>query len=280
MNEFSAKKILILAANPITSSPLRLGEEVREIDEGLRRTQHSSQFELVSKWAVRSRDFYRYMLDVQPYIIHFSGHGTGEDGIVLEDDTGKAHLVPTDALERLFKLFSNKGLECVLLNACFSEVQADAISKHIPYVVGMKKGIGDKAAIIFASAFYDALAATETVDFAFDLACTAIQMEGIPEYFTPVLKKNPDIIQNLSPFKERLKEKDFLSSRYQRLEQEREQLQETYDLYHKKLLSLRKAYAIETDVAVKLKLDTQIEETEKAIRKVELELGSIEQRLA
>lgn len=186
------KKILVLAANPKNSSELRLGEEVREIEEGLRLSRYRERFKLLSKWAVRARDFHRYMLDIQPQIVHFSGHGIGENGIALEDDVGKAQLVSTDALESLFKIFASKGVECVLLNACYSKVQAEAISKYIPYVIGMTKEIGDKAAITFAVAFYDALGAGETVEFAFELGRSAIQIAGIPENLTPVLKKNPN----------------------------------------------------------------------------------------
>ncbi|GEM_PF-5898633 len=58
----------------------------------------------------------------------------------------------------MFKLFAAKGVECVLPNACYSEVQAKAISQHVNYVIGMNKTIGDKAAIAFSVAFYDALA--------------------------------------------------------------------------------------------------------------------------
>lgn len=281
MSSFSVRRILVLAANPKNSSELRLGEEVREIDEGLKRSRHHDQFEMVSKWAVRSRDFYRHMLDIQPHIVHFSGHGTGEDGIVLEDDSGKIQLVSTDALESLFKLFARKGLGCVLLNACFSEVQAEAISQHIPYVIGMNKSIGDRAAIAFAVAFYEALGAGETVEFAFDLACTAIQMANIPENLTPVLKKNlnlghePPFAKSGSP----KRANNLTINQYRRLERERDELQGTHDLYTKKLMSLRNSRAIETDVSVKLKLDVQIEETDVELNKLELRLDSIEQQL-
>jgi hypothetical protein len=193
MSATSARKILILAANPTNSPRLRLDEEFREIDEGLKRSLNRDKFELTAKWAVTSRDFYRHILEIKPHIIHFSGHGAGEDGIVLEGEDGKAQLVPTDALASLFKLFAGKGLELVLFNACFSEVQADAIVRYIPYVTGMTKEIGDKAAISFAVAFYDALGAGHEIEFAFDLACTVIHMRGIPEHLTPVLKKNVSV---------------------------------------------------------------------------------------
>ncbi len=80
------KTILILAANPLSTSRLRLDQEVREIEEGLQRAPQGAQFRLVQKWAVRQRDFYRAILEHQPQIVHFCGHGEASDGIVLEDD--------------------------------------------------------------------------------------------------------------------------------------------------------------------------------------------------
>ncbi len=138
------------------------------------------------KLAVRQRDFYRAILDTQPQIVHFCGHGAGEDGIILEDETGTTAFVQADTLASLFKLFAKKGVECVVLNACYSEVQADAIHQHINHVIGMNRAIGDKAAINFAVAFYDALAAGEDVEFAFELGCC--QLVGLKENQTPVLK--------------------------------------------------------------------------------------------
>ncbi len=180
------KTILILAANPTDTSRLRLDVEVREIEEGLQRASKGRQFKLVQKWAGRSRDFYRAILEHKPQIVHFCGHGTSVDGIILEDDTGQPILVDQQALSKLFKLFAVKGVECVVLNACYSQQQADAISQYIKYVIGMNQALGDKAAITFAVAFYDALAAGETVQFAFDLGCS--QLVGLKEDQTPVLK--------------------------------------------------------------------------------------------
>lgn len=180
------KTILILAANPKNISRVELQKEIREIDEGLRRSNKREQFKLEMKLAVRQRDFYRAILDTQPQIVHFCGHGAGEDGIVLEDDTGMTAFVEADTLASQFKLFAKKGVECVVLNACYSEIQAEAIHEHINYVIGMNKAIGDKPAINFAVAFYDALAAGEDVEFAFELGCS--QMIGLKEHQTPVLK--------------------------------------------------------------------------------------------
>ncbi|MEG4167815.1 nSTAND1 domain-containing NTPase [Microcoleus sp. S13_D1] len=186
-NNARVKTILILAANPKNTAPLRLDQEIREIDEGLRRANKREQYKLEQKWAVRSRDFYRAILDYQPNIVHFCGHGAGEDGIVLEDDTGKMALVQTNALASMFKLFAKKGVECVILNACYSEVQADAISQYVNYVVGMNRAVGDKAAVAFAVAFYDGIAAGYEIEEAYDLGRS--QMMSFLEHETPVFKK-------------------------------------------------------------------------------------------
>lgn len=195
------RKILILASSPIDKARLRLDAEVREIDEGLRRAQKREQFTLEQKWAVRPDDLRRALLDLNPQIVHFSGHGKGEKGILLENDKGEAQLVPTNALTNLFKLFASRGVECVVLNACYAEVQAKAISEHINYVVGMSDEISDRAAVKFAVGFYDALGAGWSYEDAFDMGCSAIALEGIPEELTPVLKKKTN------------KKKDHLTSR-------------------------------------------------------------------
>jgi hypothetical protein len=182
--------ILFLAANPKDTGRLRLDQELRDIAEGLQRAQQRDQFVLEQRWAVRPRDIQRAIMDVGPHIIHFSGHGTGEAGLVFEDAVGNAQPVEGDALAGLFELFADR-ITCVVLNGCYSEVQAQAVAQHIPYVIGMHQAIGDGAAIAFAVGFYDALGAGRDVEFAYKLGCAAIRLEGIAEHLTPVLVKQP-----------------------------------------------------------------------------------------
>ncbi|WP_243902542.1 eIF2A-related protein [Aetokthonos hydrillicola] len=190
-NNPCVKTILILAANPKSTSRLRLDEEVREIDEGLRRASKREQFRLEQKWAVRQRDFYRAILDCQPQIVHFSGHGTGEEGIVLEDETDQPVAVNALALASMFKVFAKYGVQCVLLIACYSEVQAKSISQHVNYVIGMNTTVGDKVAKDFSVAFYDALAAGQDIEDAYELACAILI--NYSEQQTPVLFKKDQI---------------------------------------------------------------------------------------
>jgi hypothetical protein len=181
-------QILVLAANPVDTTRLRLEEEIREIDEGLRRARHRDRFDIKIRLAVRIDDLRRAMLDEPPQIVHFSGHGDSE-GIALEDEHGEAQLISNEAVAGLFALFQS-DLQCVVLNACYSEPQAEAIVQHIPYVIGMSKEISDRAAIEFAVGFYDALGAGRSVEDAYKFGCNAIQLHSIPEHLTPVLKKS------------------------------------------------------------------------------------------
>ncbi|MGJ3249635.1 MAG: CHAT domain-containing protein [Elainellaceae cyanobacterium] len=181
------KKILVLAANPRDTSRLRLDQEVREINIGLQRSKRRDFFELNQIWAVRPRDLRQALLDDEPQILHFCGHGLETGGLCLENEQGKHYVVNPEAITHLFELCSSY-VECVVLNACYSEIQAESISKHIDYVIGMNQGIGDKAAIEFAVGFYDALGAGRNIEDAYRFGCNALELEGISEYFTPKLK--------------------------------------------------------------------------------------------
>jgi hypothetical protein len=186
---YPLKKILLLAANPKTTPRLRLDEEVREIEEGLRRSKHRDRFKIYTKLAVRHRDLRRALLDVEPNIVHFSGHGK-EDGLLLVDELGMAACISAEALAGLFSLCSDQ-VACVILSACYSAPQATAINKHIPYVIGMQKEIKDKAAIEFTVGFYDALGAGRTVADAFEFGRNAV-LQMFPdqnEHLIPILKK-------------------------------------------------------------------------------------------
>jgi hypothetical protein len=180
--------ILFLAADPTDASRLRLGEELREIQEKLQLARLRERFELHQKLSVRPMDVSQAMLDICPQIVHFSGHGTTTGALCFENQIGGVHPIQPEALAALFEQFANQ-VNCVLLNACYSETQAIAIAEHIEHVVGMNQAIGDRAAISFATGFYQALGSGRTIEQAFKLGCVQIQLQGIPEHLTPLLIK-------------------------------------------------------------------------------------------
>jgi hypothetical protein len=161
------QKILVLSANPRKTQPLRLGEEIREISEGLRLSKNRDNFTITNRLAIRTEDLRRALLEEEPRFVHFCGHGEGHNGILLEDSNGLQKSIKSRPLANLFKLFARQ-VECVVLNACYSEVQASEIAQHIDYVIGMSQSIGDSAAIKFSTGFYDAVAAGRSIEEALD----------------------------------------------------------------------------------------------------------------
>ncbi|MBW4512934.1 MAG: CHAT domain-containing protein [Scytonematopsis contorta HA4267-MV1] len=183
------KKILFASANPDNTTKLNLDKEAREIQQALKLSKNRDDFEIVTCLATRVEDLRHALLEHQPNIVHFSGHGT-ETGLVLEDNNGSLQLVSELALENLFENF--RGVtECVVLNACYSEIQAKEIYKHINCVIGMNQPIGDSSAINFSIGFYDAVFSGEIYNYAFNIGVASMQLSGSKEHLTPVILFRP-----------------------------------------------------------------------------------------
>jgi hypothetical protein len=152
------KTILIIAANPDDTSVLQIYREMRDIRSALQETKYRDEFRLEERTAARWKDLQQTILEELPRIVHFCCHGTGESGLVLEEDSGRPSIISTDVLSDLFQneKISN-AVECVVLNACYSVEQAKAISQHINYVIGMNRAIPDQDAITYAIGFYRGL---------------------------------------------------------------------------------------------------------------------------
>ena len=186
----SVRSILLLAADPSDLARLRLATEFREIQEKLRLAMYRDRFTVHQRMALRPADLSQAMLDLQPEIVHFSGHGSGAGGLCLEDDLGQGRLVTGEALAALFRTFADRT-RAVILNACFTEPQAEAIAEHIDFVIGTRREIGDDIVIAFSLGFYQALGAGRSIEDAFTLGCTQIQLQGLGEHLVPVLLRKP-----------------------------------------------------------------------------------------
>jgi len=179
-------RLLFLTADPSDLSQLRSGKEAREIQEKMQLAKLRERFKLHQRMFVQPADISQALLDVQPQIVHFSGHGTTAGALCFVNQLGKVHPVQPTALAALFEQFAHI-VDCVVLNACYSEIQANAITRHIDYVVGMNQAISDEAAIAFSIGFYQTLGAGGTIKEAYKLGCVQMELLNIPEHLTPVL---------------------------------------------------------------------------------------------
>jgi len=191
-------KILMLTANPAGTTKLNLDKEYSRIAEKI---QHKKDaFDLTVQRAVDKTAFRETTENVRPDILHFAGHGEegGEYGGIIvqnEDRNGQVMITP-DGLDALFEYFKGEGidLKTVVLNACYSQEQAEAIAKHVPYVIGTTVEIGDALAIAFSVGFYFKLAESDrNIEKAFKSGRVAAQMEGAKKSHF-VLYKDGDIL--------------------------------------------------------------------------------------
>src|SRR5208337_1497441 len=123
-------KVLFLASDPFKQNALALDEEIREITAKIRSAEYRDTLELVSAWAVRRDDLQQLLLQHQPHVVHFSGHSSRAEQLILKDQNGQPRPVSKPALVGLFKALKD-NVRVVVLNACHSKPQAEAIAQVI-----------------------------------------------------------------------------------------------------------------------------------------------------
>jgi hypothetical protein len=159
----SASTILFLAANPLQVPTLQLDIECRGIEDVIAKATFREEVRFQARRAVQLDDLVQALNDHQTTVIHFSGHGFGEDGICLQEKDGSAAVVRNDEFVEKMVRTAGDGVIAVVLNACCTEIQARALVGHFPCVVGTCAAIGDHAAIEYSRYFYRALASGRSI---------------------------------------------------------------------------------------------------------------------
>jgi len=172
-------RILFLSANPWTTSRILVAEEEREVFERLQEGPSRDKFELRSHAAIRPIDLQRLLMTYEPHIVHFSGHGSKQQKMILAGKPGRGKQVDRDGLVQMFALYKSH-VRLVVLNACFTRPQALSLSEVIDYSIGAEQGIGDKEGVVFAGAFYRALGFGKSVKAAFESAKAELAIVRMP----------------------------------------------------------------------------------------------------
>lgn len=206
--------ILFLAANPIRTDPRALAQEVRAIQMELERSGHRDCFKFEICLAATPLDLLREIRRLKPTVVHFSGY-SGQDrgseirpdpllhqdvgstldadtnerqhGLYFEGPDGRPHFVPTQALDDLFDA-AGKSVKLVVLNACYSDIQAAALASRVDCVVGMGGTIRGDAARNFAIGFYGGLGECESIAAAYKQGRVAVSLERLSDGDSPRLK--------------------------------------------------------------------------------------------
>src|SRR5262249_37837481 len=206
------RTILFLAANPLSTDRVALDREVRAIQVELERSGFRDRFELVTRWAAEPLDLLRELRKLTPRVVHFRGSGTagvagpafgpgphrdvdiepghnGGDprpGLFFQGPDGGPQLMSTEAFEATFGA-AGSSVQLIVLSACYSEVNAQALLRHVGCVVGMSGAIADDAARSFAIGFYGGLGERESIAAAYAQGCAAIRLQGLADHHRPKL---------------------------------------------------------------------------------------------
>jgi len=182
--------VLFFASNPRDQVQLSLDEEVRSIKEMITKSRHRDVIKFESCWAVRPGDILQYINQYQPTIVHFSGHGSNEDDLVLMDNKSNTKLISMDSIVQAMSV-ANENLRLVFFNTCHSNNQAHNVTEYIECAIGMNTSITDEAAQVFSAQFYSSIGFGLSVDQSFNQAKAALMLEGIKEESTPALFLKP-----------------------------------------------------------------------------------------
>lgn len=181
-------KILLLATDQLGLLYTHFGDEIRDIQNKIKASPLRDLFEPIPVPTVKIADLIELLMAYKPVILHFSGHGTPSEGILLGDEDQEEGWKPVRAKELADIVGILKdNLRIVFLNVCYTKRHAEAVIKAVDYVIAMKAKIDDEAARVFAASFYQYLAYGRSVKEAFELAKKQLRLKGLGGHKVPML---------------------------------------------------------------------------------------------
>lgn len=194
-NSRSKHKVLFMTANPKDTQAIQLTKEYKEVETLQHVMDQQDRYEVKLVPNTSTQEFMQRIMAEQPRILHFSGHGTGQAGLIFHDSNDNAQFANSQALGAMFSVFkSTIQIDCVILNACYSIDQAQAIAQYVPFVIGTNQEVADNKAITFTRGFYTTCFAGMPYDQAFFAGRAQILMEGLPEGAEIILLKEGKVI--------------------------------------------------------------------------------------
>ncbi|WP_018275259.1 CHAT domain-containing protein [Teredinibacter turnerae] len=188
-------RVLLFTSLPDDLNPergrLAVEEEQEAVLEALMPAIASGQVLFEAPNDGRFETLQQQLKTFKPHLVFLSGHGKfiqsaiddqGSRGcFIFEDDWGFSEAIEEETLASAFHGCAVRG---VVLSACESgKAASDALNNglarrlmaaHLPFVIGMRESVMDRAGILFARAFCDAIALRERVDVALQAARKAI----------------------------------------------------------------------------------------------------------
>jgi transcription initiation factor IIE alpha subunit len=184
----SATRIKILLLNAIpTVTRLQFEEESRAVAESVRTAELRDAVEVIATSNARLVDLQRLLLQHRPQILQITGFGSLFGEMILADDESQMKSVSGPTLAMLLRRFG-ESVRVVLFTDGYTQTLAREITEVIECTIGTSESMSHQAALVFTSSFYQAIGHGRSIQEAFNLANSALLLEGFPDKNTPVLR--------------------------------------------------------------------------------------------
>ncbi len=188
------ENLRILYGTATPQGDLRVSQEIRRVKSAVAAALHRDLVDIEHAPDITADDLLNYLTTFQPHVIHFSGHAN-EDVLVFDDGSvegGQERTIPIELFMRAVTAPDRKPA-LVVLNACESAVNLEALLAGVPMAIGMSASVGDADAITFATRFYRAVADGQSIESALTIARVDMEMNGLPDHDLPTLITAPGI---------------------------------------------------------------------------------------
>ncbi len=191
------QRVLVVAANPLSTDRLELEREAGTIWTGLHQGGSGEDYLVRIESGNRLEDLARSLWEYQPSIVHFVGQGSATGEIMLAGTDDHTQPVPPEILARLFATVKQK-IDCVVLNSCFSIPIAHASTVHVRCTIGIDEEVDDFSPT-FLGEFYRQIGAGKGYYQSFERGRTNIQSAFEPPQFITRDRTNFEIQHQIPP---------------------------------------------------------------------------------